>query len=64
MSHCVLLYGIYMAFEVGFSNLTYLRTLYLTPFVITFLNAVTRSAEAPGVVACEWTAESAELPMA
>jgi hypothetical protein len=39
LAHCVLLYGVYIAFEVGFSNLIYLRTLYLMPFVIVFLNS-------------------------
>ena len=35
-----LLFGVYVAFEVGFSNLIYLRTLYLLPFIVIYCNAL------------------------
>jgi len=50
-AHCALLYFVYLAFEIGFSTLIYLRTLYLLPFIVVFLNSFkTSSAESPGAV--------------
>jgi hypothetical protein len=49
LAHCLILLGVYFAFESGFSNLIYLRTLYLTPFIITFLNGVSRDRGSRGL---------------
>jgi hypothetical protein len=42
--HCVLLCLVYFAFEVGFGNLVYLRTLYLLPFIVTYANSLASPA--------------------
>lgn len=42
-STAYLVFGVYTAFEVGFSNLVYLRTLYFIPFLIVYLNTLESS---------------------
>jgi hypothetical protein len=36
------LFAAYMGFEIGYSNLNYIRTLYLLPFVVIYLNGLGR----------------------
>jgi hypothetical protein len=43
---CRLLFAVFLVFEVGYSNLHYLRTLYLLPFVVVYLNGIGQAAEA------------------
>ena len=42
---CRLLFGVFLVFEIGYSNLHYLRTLYLLPVVVVYLNGIGRAAE-------------------
>lgn len=40
------LYAAYFGFEIGYSNLNYMRTLYFLPFVVIYLNGLARRAHA------------------
>ena len=39
-----LLFAVFLAFEVGYSNLHYLRTLFLLPFIVVYLNGIGQTA--------------------